>query len=215
MNFSLPFTDSRLLKAIEKEAKVMEFEAGETIIDKGQYIKIVPIVLRGSVKVLRTDEAGHELFLYYIESGETCAMSLTCCSTLSPSDIKAVAEEKTVISGIPVGKHEEWANDYKQWKEFVAFTYQKRFQELLLTIDAIAFQKMDERLLRYLVTKSTQLNALELSITHQEIASELGSSREVISRLLKQLEKRKLVELGRNTIYVRHGLKDFLGRESG
>lgn len=211
MNLSLPFiTDPQLLGAIEKEAKVMEFEAGQTIIDKGQYIKMVPIILQGSVKVLRTDDAGHELFLYYIESGETCAVSLTCCSTSTPSDIKAVAEEKTVILGVPVRKHEQWTNEYRQWKDFVALTYQKRFQELLLTIDAIAFQKMDERLLGYLITKSKQLKSLELSITHQEIASELGSSREVISRLLKQLEKKKLVELGRNIIYVRDGLEEYV-----
>jgi CRP/FNR family transcriptional regulator len=148
--------------------------------------------------------------LYYIESGETCAVSLTCCSTSTPSDIKAVAEEKTVILGVPVRKHEQWTNEYRQWKDFVALTYQKRFQELLLTIDAIAFQKMDERLLGYLITKSKQLKSLELSITHQEIASELGSSREVISRLLKQLEKKKLVELGRNIIYVRDGLEEYV-----
>lgn len=211
MNFSLPFiTDPKLLDAIEKEAKIMEFEAGQTIIDKGQYIKIVPIIIEGSVKVLRTDEAGHELFLYYIEGGETCAVSLTCCSTSTPSDIKAVAEEKTVILGVPVRKHEEWTNEFRQWKDFVALTYQKRFQELLLTIDAIAFQKMDERLLGYLITKSRQLKSLEIAITHQEIASELGSSREVISRLLKQLEKKKLVELGRNIIYVRDGLENYM-----
>lgn len=211
MNYSLPFiTDPHLQNAIEKEAKIKEFEAGQTIIDKGQYIKIVPIILQGSVKVLRTDEAGHELFLYYIESGETCAVSLTCCSTSNPSDIKAVTEEKTVILGVPVRKHEEWINEYSQWRDFVALTYQSRFQELLLTIDAIAFQKMDERLLGYLITKSKQLRSLELSITHQEIASELGSSREVISRLLKQLEKKRLVELGRNIIYVRDGLEDLM-----
>ena len=211
MNYSLPFiTDPGLLEAIEKEAKIMEYKPGQTIIAKGQYIKMVPIILQGSVKVLRTDESGRELFLYYIEGGETCAVSLTCCSTSTPSDIKAVAEEKTVILGIPVEKHEEWTNKYKQWKDFVAQTYQNRFQELLSTIDAIAFQKMDDRLLGYLATKSKQLNSLELSITHQEIAKELGTSREVISRLLKQLEKRKLVELGRNIIYVRDDLEDIM-----
>lgn len=211
MSYSLPFiTDPHLQNAIEKEAKIMEFEVGQTIIDRGQYIKVVPIILQGSVKVLRTDEIGHELFLYYIESGETCAISLTCCSTANPSDIKAVAEEKTVILGVPVRKHEEWTNEYRQWRDFVALTYQSRFQELLLTIDAIAFQKMDERLLGYLITKSKQLRSLQLSITHQEIASELGSSREVISRLLKQLEKKRVVELGRNIIYIRDGLEDFL-----
>ncbi|MFD3001961.1 Crp/Fnr family transcriptional regulator [Pontibacter toksunensis] len=211
MSMQLPFiTDPLLLEELEKKGKIQEFEPGQAIIEPGQYIQIVPIILEGSVKVMRTDELGHELLLYYIEGGDTCAVSLTCCSTSSTSDIKAVAEEKTKILAIPVQKHEEWMNAYRQWKEFVAMTYQKRFQELLQTIDAVAFKKMDERLLRYLVVKSKQLKTLELLVTHQEIASELGTSREVISRLLKQLEKRKLVELERNRIYVRDDLNQFL-----
>ncbi|MCC9169001.1 Crp/Fnr family transcriptional regulator [Pontibacter harenae] len=189
MSIELPLiTDPILLEEIEKNGKIHEFEPG-------QYIKMVPIILEGSVKVMRTDEEGHELLLYYIEGGDTCAVSLTCCSTSSPSDIKAVAEERTRVLGVPVRKHEEWANKFRQWKDFVAMTYQKRFQEMLRAIDDVAFRKMDERLLKYLVTKSKQLKTFVLSITHQEIASELGTSWEVISRLLKQLEKRKLVEL--------------------
>ena len=211
MNIQLPLiSDPLLLEEIEKHGKVQEFEPGQSIIEPGQYIKMVPIILEGSVKVMRTDEEGHDLFLYYIESGDTCAVSLTCCSTSNPSDIKAVAEEKTKIIGIPVRKHEEWTNEFRQWKDFVALTYQKRFQEMLKAIDDIAFKKMDERLLKYLVVKSKQLNTFELSMTHHEIASELGTSREVISRLLKQLEKRKLVELGRNKVYVRDNLEELL-----
>ena len=211
MSIQLPLiSDPLLLEEIEKHGKVQFFEPGQSIIEPGQYIKMVPIILEGSVKVMRTDEEGHDLFLYYIESGETCAVSLTCCSTSNPSDIKAVAEEKTNILGIPIRKHEEWTNEFRQWKDFVALTYQKRFQEMLKVIDDIAFKKMDERLLKYLVVKSKQLNTLELSMTHHEIASELGTSREVISRLLKQLEKRKLVELGRNKIYVRDDLEKLL-----
>jgi CRP/FNR family transcriptional regulator len=211
MSIKLPLiTDLLLLDEIEKNGRIQEFEPGQAVIKPGQYIKMVPIILEGSVKVMRTDEEGHDLFLYYIESGDTCAVSLTCCSTSKPSDIKAVAEEKTKILGIPVRKHEEWTNQFRQWKDFVAQTYQKRFQEMLKAIDDIAFKKMDERLLKYLIVKSKQLNTLELSMTHQEIASELGTSREVISRLLKQLEKRKLVELGRNKIYVRDNLEELL-----
>lgn len=211
MNIQLPLiSDPLLLEEIEKYGKIQVFEPGQSIIEPGQYIKMVPIILEGSVKVMRTDEEGHDLFLYYIESGDTCAVSLTCCSTSNPSDIKAVAEEKTTILGIPGRKHEEWTNEFRQWKDFVALTYQKRFQEMLKAIDDIAFKKMDERLLKYLVVKSKQLNTLELSMTHHEIASELGTSREVISRLLKQLEKRKLVELGRNKVYVRDNLEELL-----
>lgn len=211
MSIQLPLiSDPLLLEEIEKHGKIQIFETGQSIIEPGQYIKMVPIILEGSVKVMRTDEEGHDLFLYYIESGDTCAVSLTCCSTSNPSDIKAVPEEKTKILGIPVRKHEEWTNEFRQWKDFVALTYQKRFQEMLNAIDDIAFKKMDERLLKYLVVKSKQLKTLELSMTHHEIASELGTSREVISRLLKQLEKRKLVELGRNKVYVRDNLEELL-----
>ncbi|GAB3538094.1 Crp/Fnr family transcriptional regulator [Pontibacter brevis] len=211
MSLHLPLiTDPQLLGEIENSSKKLVFEPGQTIIESGQYIKMVPIIVEGAVKVMRTDEEGHELFLYYIESGETCAVSLTCCSTSHPSDIKAVAEERTKVLGVPVRKHEEWTNEFSQWKDFVAMTYQKRFQEMLKAIDDVAFRKMDERLLRYLLVKSKQLNTLELSMTHQQIASELGTSREVISRLLKQLEKRKLVELERNKVYVRDDLENLL-----
>lgn len=211
MSIQLPhITDPLLLQEIEKHGKLHIFEAGQIIIEPGQYIKTVPVVLEGAIRVIRTDDEGHELFLYYIESGETCAVSLTCCSTLNPSGIKAVAEEQTKILEIPVSRHEEWSNEFRQWKDFVALTYQKRFQAMFQAIDDIAFKKMDERLLKYLVVKAKQTNTNELTMTHQEIASELGTSREVISRLLKQLEKRKLVELGRNIIYVRDNLEEFL-----
>lgn len=211
MDIQLPhISDPLLLKEIAKYGQVQLFEAGQTIIEAGQYIKMVPVVLEGSIKVMRTNDQGHDLFLYYIESGETCAVSLTCCSAMNASDVKAVAEEKTKILAIPARKHEEWTNEFKQWKDFVAQTYQKRFQSMFQAIDDIAFKKMDERLLKYLVVKSKQAKSNELSMTHQEIASELGTSREVISRLLKQLETRKLVELGRNIVYVRDGLEEFL-----
>lgn len=212
MDINLPqITDPLLMEALQKNARVLTFEAGQTIISPGQYIKEIPIVLEGSIKVMRTDEEGHELFLYYIESGETCAVSLTCCSVTSPSNIKAVAEEKTKILALPTRKHEAFTNEFRQWKDFVAQTYQKRFQALFAAIDDIAFKKMDERLLKYLAVKAKQAKSNELSMTHQEIASELGTSREVISRLLKQLESRKLVELGRNVVYVRDGLEEFIG----
>lgn len=211
MNIQLPMiSDPLLLEELEKHGQVQVIEAGASIIEPGQYIKMVPVVLEGTIKVMRTNEEGHDLFLYYIESGETCAVSLTCCSAMNPSEVKAVAEEKTKILAVPARKHEEWTNEFRQWKDFVAQTYQKRFQSMFQAIDDIAFKKMDERLLKYLVVKSKQAKSNELSLTHQDIARELGTSREVISRLLKQLENRKLVELGRNVVYVRDGLEEFL-----
>ena len=171
---------------------------------------MVPIVLEGSIKIMRMDEDGKELFLYYLEPGETCALSLTCCSSSRPSEIKAVTEERTVILAVPDEKHEEWLDHFKQWKDFVAMTYQSRFHEMLIALDAVAFKRMDERLMRYILTKMKQHKSNELHTTHQEIANELGTSREVISRLLKQLEKKKWIELGRNIIYVRDDFEELI-----
>jgi CRP/FNR family transcriptional regulator, anaerobic regulatory protein len=203
-------TDPSLLNELNEFGIIYEFQSGKVITEPGQFIKMVPIVLEGAVKILRMDEDGKELFLYYLEPGETCALSLTCCSAAKPSEIKAVAEEKTILLGIPIQKHEEWQDRYKQWKDFVSMTYQARFQEMLVALDAVAFKRMDERLMRYIVTKMKQQKTNELHTTHQEIANELGTSREVISRLLKQLEKKKWIELGRNVIYIRDDFEELI-----
>lgn len=203
-------TDPKLLAELLKYGTLHTFQSGKIITEPGQFIKMVPIVLEGAIKIMRMDEDGKELFLYYLEPGETCALSLTCCSSSRPSEIKAVAEEKTVLLGIPVQKHEEWTDQFKQWKEFVAMTYQSRFQEMLVALDAVAFKRMDERLMRYIVTKMKQQKTNELHTTHQEISNELGTSREVISRLLKQLEKKKWIELGRNIIYIRDDFEELI-----
>lgn len=196
-------SDERLLNALAESGLVMQFQSGDCIMEPGKFIKHIPIVLDGSIKVIRADEEGKELFLYYLEPGETCALSLTCCNASKQSEIKAIAEEDTTILGIPVAVHENWMDEYRQWKDYVASTYQSRFQELLQTLDAVAFKRLDQRLMRYLRVKMNLQKATELHLTHQEIATEMGTSREVISRLLKQLEKRKWIELGRNVIYLR------------
>lgn len=204
-------TDIGLLNAMLEQGKLMNFSAGKVITEPGQFVKFVPVVLDGAIKIIRVDEDGKELFLYYLEPGETCAMSLTCCSASRPSEIKAVADEFTAILAIPIDKHEQWMDQFKQWKEFVAMTYQTRFQEMLVALDAVAFKRMDERLMRYILTKMKQGKTNELHTTHQEIANELGTSREVVSRLLKQLEKKKWIELGRNIIYVRDDFEELIG----
>lgn len=206
------FTDTRLLDALATEGKIVEFEPGTLIMEPGQFVKMVPIVLDGAIKVLRMDEDGKELFLYYLQGGETCALSLTCCSASRPSEIKAVAEVKTTILSVPVQLHEQWMDEFKQWKDYVSSTYQHRFQEMLATLDAVAFRRMDERLMRYIVTKMKQFKANEIHTTHQEIANELGTSREVVSRLLKQLEKKRWIELGRNVIYVRDDFEELINK---
>lgn len=205
-------TDFKLLEAILEKGQVTQFEHGKVLIEPGQFIKAVPLVLEGSIKIIRTDADGKELFLYYLDRGETCALSLTCCTASRPSEIKAVVEDKAVMIFIPIEIHEKFSNEYKQWKDFVSSTYQMRFQELLVALDAVAFKRMDERLMRYIVAKMKQHKANELHTTHQEIANELGTSREVVSRLLKQLEKKKWIELGRNVIYIRDDFEELISR---
>ena len=195
-------SNAELLQAIAQHGKYLSFPAGTIILNSGSYIKVLPLVLSGIVKVIREDPEGNEVFLYYLEPGETCAMSLTCCSTQRPSQIKAVAEDFTEIIAVPIEQHERWLHTWREWEALVAHTYATRFQALLHTIDSIAFKNMDERLMEYLKTKFRQLSTSQLTITHQEIANELGTSREVISRLLKQLEKQELINLGRNKVKI-------------
>jgi len=206
-------TDPNLLKGMLEKGNIHVFESGKVILEPGQFVKMVPVVLEGAIKIMRMDEEGKELFLYHLEAGETCALSLTCCAASKPSEIRAVAEERTVVLGIPVQIHEQWTDEFKQWKEFVANTYQRRFQELLIALDAVAFKRMDERLMRYIVTKMKQQKSNELNTTHQLIANELGTSREVISRLLKQLENKKWIELGRNVIYIRDDFEELINHQ--
>ncbi|WP_192349460.1 Crp/Fnr family transcriptional regulator [Algoriphagus sp. Y33] len=206
------FTDPALLEQLLTQGQIMNLKAGKVLMEPGQFIKMVPIVLSGSIKISRMDDEGRELFLYYLDAGETCALSLTCCSSSKPSEIKAVVEEDTILIGIPIAVIDHFSDEFKQWKDFVATTYQSRFQEMLVALDAVAFKRMDERLMQYIVTKMKQHKTNELSTTHQEIANELTTSREVVSRLLKQLEKKKWIELGRNVIYIRDDFEELISK---
>lgn len=192
--------EPELIDNLLRVGKKVRFQPGEIIIDYGKHIRQVPLVLEGIIKVIRQDDSGREIFLYHLYPGDTCAMSLSCCLSYQSSEIRAVSEEMTEILLIPVALMDQWMTNYPSWKELVIQTYQKRFQELLKTIDSIAFQKMDERLEQYLSKKFKSLKTDELHLTHKEIAQELGSTREVISRLLKQMERNGLIGLGRNKI---------------
>jgi len=179
----------------------MHFRAGEVIMDYGHYIKLVPLVVKGSIKVVREDaERDHEIFLYFLSSGETCSMSFSCCMLNKRSDIRTTAEEDATIIGIPIKYVDEWMMKYKSWKNFVMSSYDQRMQELVKTIDTIAFDNMDERLLKYLHQKSEAVNSKILLTTHQDIAYDLNASREAISRLLKKLEHIGRIKLSRNKI---------------
>jgi len=194
--------NDELLNKIEQNGVFKEVKAGEVMMEYGQFIKSVPLILNGCIKVMRQDEEGKELFLYYLYPGETCAMSLTCCMANQKSEIRAVAEEDSEFIAIPIQYLDQWMNKYTDWKNLVMQTYSNRFRDLLNTIDNIAFRNMDERLEEYLFSKKQALQTNTISITHQEIATELGTSREVISRLLKQMEKKNKIVLGRNKIEI-------------
>lgn len=189
-----------LLQELAKVGNYMEIEEGHVLMRPGGYIRSVPIILSGSIKILRSDADGRDALLYYLGGLDSCAMSLTCCLNRRQSEVTAIAEEKTRLITVPVEKVEEWVTKYASWKQFVFATYQKRFDDLLGAIDQIAFRKLDERLLGLLRRKSKQCGCSVFTVTHEEIAGELATSREVISRLLKQLEKLGQVKLSRNKI---------------
>lgn len=192
--------ESNLLVELSIVGTPMEVEEGYTLMKPGGFIRSVPILLSGSIKILRADSEGREALLYYLGGLDTCAMSLTCCIDRRQSEITAIADEKTIFISIPVEKIDEWIVKYSSWRQFVFSTYQKRFEDLLGAIDQIAFHKLDERLLSLLNRKSKQYGGNIFNITHEALAQELATSREVISRLLKQLEKLGRVKLSRNKI---------------
>jgi CRP/FNR family transcriptional regulator len=190
----------------ELKAKLSElgfqktFEENEVILRESSYIKAIPIVLQGSLRVMRTEEDGRELLLYYIKAGESCIMSFLGGIHDDTSKINAVAEEKTELLLIPMDKISLLVKDFPEWLDYIFKLYHKRFEELLEVVDAIAFKKLDERILDFVKNKAKLTNSNVINLTHEQIANELGSARVVVSRLLKQLESEGVVELGRNKI---------------
>jgi CRP/FNR family transcriptional regulator len=193
------FSDPELNGEIEKYARVKQLKKEEVLIKPGDEIVFIPILLKGSIRVLRQDPDGREVFLYHLYPGQTCAMSLTCCQSGKKSMIKAVAEDDSEILQIPVERTESWFK-YPEWKAYISNNYNNRFSELLQVVDLIAFNNMDKQLLHYLKERSKAMNTRVLDITHQEIADELHSHREAISRLLRTMEQKNLVKLGRNSV---------------
>ncbi|MEO1050550.1 MAG: Crp/Fnr family transcriptional regulator [Bacteroidota bacterium] len=191
-----------LINEIIEKGRIQHVPEGEVLMDLGKYIKFMPIVLSGAVRILREDKEGNELFLYYLNGGDACAMSMSCCLQNKKSEIRAISEAPSTICMLPIPLMEEWLEKYHSWKMYVFESYNSRFDELLTTIDSIAFLKMDERLLKYLLDKKQQSGSYVITKTHQEIANELNTSRVVISRLLKQLEKEERITLHRNRIEI-------------
>ena len=182
------FFEPALLADLEAKSMLMEVKSGDVMLNIGQTIRAMPLLVSGAVKVSRLNEEGQELLLYYVKEGESCAMTFNCCMLSQTSVIKATAEEDSVLLCIPVTLMEEWMVKYASWKRYVMTTILSRFSEMIKCIDEVAFKKMDERLIGYLKEKSKITGSSVLNLTHQQIGDELGTNRVVISRLLKKLE---------------------------
>ncbi|MGB3343920.1 MAG: Crp/Fnr family transcriptional regulator [Aequorivita sp.] len=200
-NFSHLFEDS-LIKEINQVGSLKHVKEGERLIEIGDYLRSMPLLVSGAIKILREDGDGDELLLYFLEPGDTCAMTLTCCLGQKKSEIRAIAELDTTLIMIPVQIMEEWMGKYRSWRNFVLSSYHTRLMEMLDTIDSIAFMNMDERLVKYLRDKQKIAGEPVINSTHQEIAYELHTSRVVVSRLLKKLENLGKIKLNRNSIRI-------------
>lgn len=192
--------ENELIGEIAETVRLVPFKEGDVLIEIGRYIKTMPLLIAGAIKIIREDSDEGELLLYFIEKGDTCAMTLACCAGDKKSEIRAVAENQGLVAMIPVSKMEEWMGKYKSWRTYVFESYNSRFNELLSSIDHLAFRHMDERLLAYLQGAAKVNDSNVINKTHQEIAYELNSSRVVISRLLKALENEGKIKLSRNSI---------------
>ena len=195
-----------LVAEIEEFGTVMHFEEGDVIMDYGKYIKMMPLITKGTIKVFRQDHDGRELLLYYLSSNESCSMAYSCCMEARQSEVKAIAEEAVSLIAIPHSKLDEWLCKYPSWKSYIMHSFNERFLELLKSIESIAFRKLDERLVHYLKEKQRISNSSVIKASHTTISEELGTSRVVISRLLKHLENEKKLLLYRNEIKLLHGM---------
>lgn len=195
-----PSFSNTLLIDINTNALQQSFAAGEVIMRTGQYIKNTVLVLSGKIKIYREDEEGSEFFMYYLKPGQACAISMICATKNQKSQIMAKVVEDVELIMVPLQLMDKWMMQHRSWYEFVIDTYRSRFEEVLDVIDSIAFRAMDERLEFYLKRHRDACDCDDLKLSHQEIASELNTSREVISRLLKKLEQRGVLKMHRNNI---------------
>lgn len=193
-------SDPDFKKEITAGNDLKVFPSGSVILDINSYIHYIPLVVSGSIKVIKTEEDGREILLYYLVPGESCISSILSGLSQDKSKVKAIVEEDAEILMISIPKAKEWLKKYPEWTDFIFNLYQKRFEDLLDVVNSVAFQKADARLLSLLHQKSRLYNNKELSVTHQQLADELGMTREAISRVLKQMEKEGQIVLSRNKI---------------
>lgn len=200
-NYGYLFEDE-LLKEIETIGVIKELKANSKLIQIGDYIKSIPLLISGAIKIIREDDDGDELILYYLERGDTCAMTLACCMGQTKSEIRAIAETDVKLIMIPVVKMSQWLGKYKSWQNFILQSYHNRMLEMLEAIDTIAFLRMDERLMKYLRDKAMVTHDDIIHATHKDISEDLHTSRVVVSRLLKKLENEGKIKLQRNSVKI-------------
>lgn len=196
--------EDALLEEIHQVSTLRDIPEGFSLIDIGERIQFMPLILSGVIKVMREDKQGDELLLYFLERGDTCTVSLSCCLGSQKSKIRAIADTPARLVAIPIQKMEEWIGTFQTWRHFVLNSYHDRMMELFETVDSLAFLDMEERLLKYLKDKARVTQDLMLHTTHQDIAYDMHTSRVVISRILKKLEKQGEIQLQRNQIRLLH-----------
>jgi CRP/FNR family transcriptional regulator len=192
--------ENDLINEIIAVGEVHSLKEGDVIMDYGKSIHFMPIILSGTIRVMRKDEEDREIILYYLSDNESCAMAYACCMEAKRSEIKAIAEDNVELITIPHNKLDEWLFKYPSWKSYVFSSFTHRFNELLKSLESVAFHKLDERLVNYLKNKAKVSGKSSILLSHNQIAEEMGTSRVVISRLLKQLENDKKLILYRNEI---------------
>ncbi|KNB62613.1 MULTISPECIES: Crp/Fnr family transcriptional regulator [Chryseobacterium] len=193
-------SDPQFRKEILSKDSLKFFPTGTVMLDINSYINYIPLVISGSIKVIRTEEDGREILLYYLTPGESCISSILSGLTQDTSKVKVVVEEDAEILMISLQQAKEWLRKYPEWTDFIFSLYQRRFEDLLEVVNSVAFQKVDARILHLLSQKSQLYKSKELSVTHQQLADELGITREAVSRVLKQIETEGKIKLSRNKI---------------
>lgn len=197
-----PQLEKAVLDKLTEQGQVKLFKSGDVLMDSGQYIKNSIIILKGRVRVYRQDEDGQDFFLYFLEAGQACALSMICAIRHEKSGLTAITDDDTEVLVLPVRLMDELMVNNRSWYQFVLQSYRQRFEEVLEVLDQVAFKSMDERLVFYLRKQQESSKSNLINHTHEEIANDLGSSRVVISRLLKGLENKGHVHLHRNQIEI-------------
>lgn len=197
---AFPNFENKLIENLEDKAEIKVFEPGELLMKTGQYFKSILLIVDGLIKVYREDEEGHEYFIYYLQPGQACALSMMSASKQEKSEVLGKVVERTTVIAAPLEYMDQWMHDYKSWYNFVLGTYRKRFEELLITLDHTAFRNMDEKLIFYLKREQLIHRTNILTINNTEVAQELNSSREVISRLMKKLTERGMIKQLKNQL---------------